>query len=339
MAAYALTALTGAGRVLDRARRRRARRGVGADAARRGRRGPRGVREGAPQRRVITYLTADGERTITVLGERFVPQGDDVGVDWSELSSYDAIYLTAGDAAVTRAARGARLLAATARARDAILAAGVEVDVLVGSATDPGERLDDELLAVARPASIVQTEGARGGSWRAADGTSGRWAATPLPGAPVDAYGCGDAFATALTAALARGDAIDAACDLAARVGAALLCERAPAVGDLAALLVAATRGTMGRGSLPGDRSAARPRRRWSRACGCRTAGRRSAAGRVRRRRPERRAAGRGRAGDGGGRRGGDAGAAPGRRAVPGRRGGRGARAAGRRAARPRCRT
>lgn len=234
MAAYALTALTGSGafwtvlgddaRAASCAERLRA---AGVEV-----RG--GVREGAAQRRVITYLTDDGERTITVLGERFVPQGDDTGVDWSELSSYDAIYLTAGDAAVTRAARGARLLSVTARARDSILAAGVPVDVLVGSATDPGERLDDELLAVARPGLIVQTEGAAGGSWRAADGSSGRWAATPLPGAPVDAYGCGDAFATALTAALARGDAIATACTLAARVGAALLCERAPAVGDLA---------------------------------------------------------------------------------------------------------
>jgi ribokinase len=191
------------------------------------------VRPGTAQRRVITYLTADGERTITVLGERFVPRGDDVGVDWTELSSYDAVYLTAGDAAVTRAARGARLLAVTARARDSVLAAGVEVDVLIGSATDPGEVLDDELLAVARPGLVVQTEGAAGGSWRTGDGRTGRWDPVPLPGPPVDAYGCGDAFATALTAALSRGDAIDAACDVAAAVGAAILCQRAPAVGDL----------------------------------------------------------------------------------------------------------
>jgi ribokinase len=234
MAAYALTALTGSGAfwtVLgDDARAEgsaRMLRDAGVEV-----RG--GVREGAAQRRVITYLSGDGERTITVLGERFIPQGDDAGADWAGLSSYDAIYLTAGDAAVTRAARGAGLLAVTARARDSILAAGVPVDVLIGSATDPGERLDDELLAVARPGLIVQTEGAAGGSWRAADGSSGRWDATPLPGAPVDAYGCGDAFATALTAALARGDSIAGACTLAAHVGAALLCERAPAVGDLA---------------------------------------------------------------------------------------------------------
>jgi ribokinase len=233
MAAYALSALSGggdfwtvvgddwrAGRTLELLREA----GVEVRA---------GVRRGRAQRRVITYLTGDRERTITVLGDRFVPHGDD-GVRWSELSSYDGVYFTAGDGAVARAARGAALLVATVRARDALIAGGVEVDVMVGSAGDPGEAMDDDLLAATRPRWIVQTEGARGGSWRAADGTTGRWDAVPLPGEPVDAYGCGDAFAAALTAALARGDGIDAACALGAHVGAEVLCHRAPAVGDLA---------------------------------------------------------------------------------------------------------
>lgn len=234
MAAYALTALTGSGTfwtVLGDDARARA---TAEALAAAGVEVRAGVRPGTAQRRVITYLTDDGERTITVLGERFVPQGDDVGVDWTELSAYDAVYLTAGDAAVTRAARGARLLSVTARARDSILAARVPVDVLIGSATDPGEQLDDQLLEVARPGLIIQTEGSAGGSWRAADGTTGRWPAVPLPGPPVDAYGCGDAFAATLTASLARGDSITTACTRAAAVGADLLCQRAPSVGNLA---------------------------------------------------------------------------------------------------------
>jgi ribokinase len=190
------------------------------------------VRAGTPQRRVVTFLTDDGERTITVLGDRLVPHGDD-DLPWDELAAFDGIYLTAGDAGAVRAARQARVLVATPRARDPILAAGVAVDVLVGSAIDPDERVDEELRAAARPRYIVQTEGPAGGSWRAADGTEGRWAATPPPGPPVDGYGCGDAFAAALTAALAAGRSIDEACRLAAPAGAALLCERAPAVGDL----------------------------------------------------------------------------------------------------------
>jgi ribokinase len=234
MAAYALTSLTGGGEfwtvVGDDERathtlERLAEAGVAVRA---------GVRRGRAQRRVVTYLTTgDGERTITVLGARLVPHGDDEGVDWSELSSFDGALFTAGDAAVARAARGARVLVATPRARDVLIEAGVRLDVLVGSANDPGEVMDDDLIAATRPRWIVRTEGAAGGSWRAADGTTGRWEAVPLPGAPVDAYGCGDAFAAALTAALARGDDIAVACFVGAEVGAALLCQRAPAVGDL----------------------------------------------------------------------------------------------------------
>ena len=194
------------------------------------------VHAGREQRRTVTYLTTgDGERTITVLGPRLVPHGADP-LDWPALAGFDGAFFTAGDAAAAGAARGARVLVATPRARDALIAAGVGVDALVGSADDPGEAMDDELLAATRPRWVVQTEGARGGAWRAADGASGRWAAAPLPGPPVDAYGCGDAFAAALTAGLAGGRSIADACALGARVGAALLCERAPAVGDLSPL-------------------------------------------------------------------------------------------------------
>jgi ribokinase len=191
---------------------------------------------GREQRRVVTYLTtANGERTITVLGPRLVPRGDDP-IDWDALAGFDGAFFTAGDAGAVRAARGARVLAATSRAREPLVAAGVELDVLIGSASDPGEAIDDELLAATRPRYVVQTEGERGGRWRGPDGTTGRWEAVPLPGAPVDAYGCGDAFAAALMAGLAAGRSMDEACAVGARVGAALLCQRAPAVGDLAPL-------------------------------------------------------------------------------------------------------
>ncbi|HEU4974462.1 MAG TPA: PfkB family carbohydrate kinase [Baekduia sp.] len=188
------------------------------------------------QRRIVTYLTDDGERTITVLGARLMPLGADP-LPWDRLADADGVYLTLGDAGAVRAARAARVLVATPRARDALIASGAGVDALVGSAADPGEAVDDQLVAATRPRFVVRTEGARGGAWRAADGTAGRWDAAPLPGAPVDAYGCGDAFAAALTAGLAAGWTIAEACAMAARVGAALLCRRAPAVGDLAPLL------------------------------------------------------------------------------------------------------
>jgi ribokinase len=193
------------------------------------------ARPGVAQRRVVTFLTDDGERAITVLGERLGPRAGDA-LPWGHLAGFDGVYLTAGDAGAVRAARAASVLVLTARARESVRDAGIGVDVVIGSRNDPGEAIDDELIAAAAPRYVVRTEGAAGGSWTAADGTSGRWAATPLPGPPVDAYGCGDSFAAALTAGLAAGRTIDAACALAARVGAALLTQRAPAVGDLSGL-------------------------------------------------------------------------------------------------------
>jgi ribokinase len=206
------------------------------------------------QRRTVTYLTADGERTITVLARPLVPHGAD-GLPWAELEDYDGVLFFAGDAGAARACRVAKMMVSTGRARAALLEAGVQVDALVGSADDTHEAVDDELLMATRPRWVVATEGERGGAWwtpeAAGGGTpagardqrrgsgpdaAGRWAATPPPGAPVDAFGCGDAFAAALMAGLAAGRPIADACALGARVGAALLCERAPAVGDLSHL-------------------------------------------------------------------------------------------------------
>src|SRR3954471_12204253 len=49
------------------------------------------------QRRAVTFVDPQGERTITVLGERLAPFGaDDLG--WDELKDFDAVYVTAGDA-------------------------------------------------------------------------------------------------------------------------------------------------------------------------------------------------------------------------------------------------
>jgi ribokinase len=242
----------------------------------------RAARRARPQRRALTWLTDDHERTITTLGPPLEPSGDDP-LPWGALAGCDGVVLFGGDAAAARAARAAKVMVATARTRAALLDAGVEVDALVGSANDPTEPLDDALLAAARPRWVVETDGARGGRWHAGPGAgptaaawgdagpragaasasgrrhaappgaespvceagslgegspppgaSGRWDAAPLPGPPVDAFGCGDAFAAALMAALAAGRPIADACALGARVGAAVLCARAPAVGDLA---------------------------------------------------------------------------------------------------------
>ncbi len=155
------------------------------------------VRPGAPTRRGFTYLDDDHERTITLLDPRMVPHGDDP-LPWERVAALDAVYFTGGDPEALRAARTARVLVATPRALDVIARTGVQLDVLVSSATDPGEQVDAWALDPA-PRLVVHTRGADGGAWSTRDGEAGEWAAAPLPGPPVDAYGCGDSFAAGLT--------------------------------------------------------------------------------------------------------------------------------------------
>jgi ribokinase len=179
----------------------------------------------APQRRAFTFLDADAERTITVVGERHVPHGDDP-LPWRELESARAVYFTGGDAGALIAARRAGTLVATTRARGPLAGAGVTLDALVLSGQDPGEAYGPGDVVPA-PRLVVTTLGAQGGRWATA-GDTGTWAATPLPGPPVDSYGCGDTFAAGLTLALGRGDGVEPALAFAARAGAACLTGRGP---------------------------------------------------------------------------------------------------------------
>src|SRR5258705_6099824 len=47
-------------------------------------------RPGEPQRRAVTFIDANGERTITVLGERLAPHAASDPLLWGELASCDA---------------------------------------------------------------------------------------------------------------------------------------------------------------------------------------------------------------------------------------------------------
>lgn len=190
------------------------------------------ARHRRPQRRAFTHLDAAAERTITVLGGRLVPQGSDP-LPWERLAACDGVYLTGGDGAAARAARTARVLVATARAAEALLAGDVAPDVLVASGRDEKERAGLEALPAPRLATVL-TDGARGGRWQGADGTAGTWAAAEPPGPPVDAYGCGDSFAAGLTYGLAAGTDLSAALALAARCGAHCLTGRGPYAAQLA---------------------------------------------------------------------------------------------------------
>jgi ribokinase len=164
-------------------------------------------------RRAFTQIESSGERTITTVGPKLYPAQP------TDFDSYDAVFFVSGEPHVLRSARAARFLAATPRDLTKLLEGGVRLDLLVGSGTDPGERYDGGLEV----GLVVRTEGAAGGT---ANGR--RYEAVPLPGPVVDAYGAGDSFSAALCFALARGDDLDAALELAARVGAAVLTGAGP---------------------------------------------------------------------------------------------------------------
>jgi ribokinase len=189
-------------------------------------------RAGQGQRHGWTHLDAHGERAITILGPRLAPVAADP-LPWDLLATCDGCFVTAGDAGAIRRAREARVLTATPRALPALAEADVALDVLIGSRNDPHERLDPDALPQA-PGVLVRTDGGRGGTWERADGTSGGWAAAPLPGPVVDSYGCGDSFAAALTVGLGAGLPLDDALALAARAGAACLTGRGPYGAQLA---------------------------------------------------------------------------------------------------------
>jgi ribokinase len=180
----------------------------------------------APTRRAVTLIDERGERTITTLGARLQPHGDDPELPWSLLEGMDAVYFTAGDLAALRAARAARVLVASPRAHQA-LGHGVHLDAVVLSGQDAIERREAE-GALQQAELVVMTEGERGGRYQQRDGGSGRWAPAELPDAPVDSYGCGDSFAAGVTFGLGAGMGVAGALALAARCGATCLTGRGP---------------------------------------------------------------------------------------------------------------
>ena len=165
------------------------------------------VRWGGSTRRAWTHVDGDGERTITVLGDKLLARGP------LPLDGYDLVFFVAGDVEALRSARAARFVAGTLRELPTLLEARVPLDLIVGSANDPGERPDDSL----ETRHVAITNGSNGG---VLDGVA--YDAEPAARV-VDTYGAGDSFAAALAFALARGDVPGDAVRLAARAGTAVI--------------------------------------------------------------------------------------------------------------------
>lgn len=184
-----------------------------------------------PQRRAFVFLDAQGERTITTIGERVGPEVTDP-LPWDTLPEVDALYLTAGTAETVRSARAAKMVVASIRTGDALRESGVEVDVLVASANDKGEVYKRGDLDPA-PRWVVRTDGAKGGTLETADGEITEWVSAPPTGPKVDSYGAGDTFAGGITYGLARGFPIETAIKFGAFCGASSVRGRGPYAGHV----------------------------------------------------------------------------------------------------------
>jgi ribokinase len=178
---------------------------------------------GQPQRRAFTFVDENGERTITVLGPKLRPSGEDASLPWEQLARCDTVYFTGGDVAAVRAARRAKVFVATSRELETLHRAAEEVDALVGSGDDVGERFDAIELDPP-PRFVVSTAGPLGGWIR----PGGPFRAAPIPGPVEDAYGCGDCFAAGFAYGLGAGLPVEEAAALAARCGATVLTGRGP---------------------------------------------------------------------------------------------------------------
>lgn len=188
------------------------------------------VRRPLPQTRDLVMIDPQGERTIIVVGEPLHPRAEDA-LPWDLLAEMDAVFFTGQDPALLGLARQARMLVVPARRRQAILAARVPIDVIVGSRVDPREVSTRADYAIP-PVALVMTDGPRGGIVETRDGK------TPFPSPPVASalgtYGAGDSFAGALTYYLAAGHAPAAAAARAAHHGAAVIASLDPLAAQLA---------------------------------------------------------------------------------------------------------
>lgn len=174
-----------------------------------------------PTRRAVVFVDEDAERTITVLGDKLVPRGSDRRLPWDRLAGADGVYFVSGDAEALAAARRARVVVATPRELATLRDGGIELDVVVGSGEDEGERIQPGDLDPP-PRLVIATAGHLGG-WAQPGGPY----RAVRPSAPiVDAYGAGDSFAAGLTFALAQGKEQPEALAFAAECGAEALTRR-----------------------------------------------------------------------------------------------------------------
>ena len=149
-----------------------------------------------PTRKGFSLIDSNGERSITVIGERLAPSYKDK-LDWNLFEKMDGIFITASDSGI-----------------NIINKSNVFLDGLIGSNLDPGEVFSLSDISI-KPKLIIKTEGENGGILY----PGGRYEALINAKQKIDSYGCGDAFAAGILYGLSSKWSIDKILSLAKLLG------------------------------------------------------------------------------------------------------------------------
>ena len=169
-----------------------------------------------PTRKGISLISKDGERAITVIGDRLQPIASD-NLPWNEMKNYDGIFITATDKEGLKLARKARFLAATPRiGQNTLEISKIKINALIGSGIDPGEKINYEDLA-SKPDIYIATKGKSGGTIYP---KNFKYKSIKPSSKEIDSYGCGDCFAGAVTTALSAKLNLEQAISIGAYCGA-----------------------------------------------------------------------------------------------------------------------
>jgi len=167
-----------------------------------------------PTRKGFSLIDSNGERSITVIGERLAPTYKD-NLDWNIFEKMDGIFITASDSEIFKKARIADSLCTTPRVGlNTINKSNVFLDGLIGSNLDPGEVFSLSDISI-KPKLIIKTEGENGGILY----PGGRYEALINTKQKIDSYGCGDAFAAGILYGLSSKWSIDKILSLAKLLG------------------------------------------------------------------------------------------------------------------------
>ena len=167
-----------------------------------------------PTRRGFSLIDSQGERAITVIGERLAPNHKD-NLEWNILRKMDGVFITASDSEIFKIARSASILCTTPRVGlNTINQSNVILDGLIGSNLDPGELFSFSDLSE-KPKYTIKTEGENGGIIF----PGGRYKALKSKKLKVDSYGCGDSFAAGILYGMASKWNIEKSLNLAKVLG------------------------------------------------------------------------------------------------------------------------